>query len=317
MLGDNFRHLAVSWAIDFAISISLSISCRHLVITEAHKLSNHPNATSPTTTTITILSNYIMKLSTASAVVAYILASSASAADVRKTSKLRADDAASVNRRVEEEPNWWPKPPEPPSPCDVREQCNGGFTYYTVFTGEELNIAPVESGLTTITEQGFAEPNKHYQWTKFYAATPDNCVLAPIDTENDLIRAIAAVKADTDVKQNAWVGLWKDAVDVCPNYLTTGCSEANTDNQGGWRNLDGSFSSIANDANIAKYWRDGEPNNRPKIQTYVHLWAQDDEFLLRDDNDRGAFHNEERGLISAAVYKCCGPAGLDFLSCDE
>ena len=265
-----------------------------------------------------------MKLSTASAIVAYILASSASAADIRKTSKLRADDAAAVNRRVEEEdastdssePNWWPKPPEPPSPCDVREQCNGGFTYYTVFTGEELNIAPVESGFTA-TPQGFAEPNKHYQWTKFYAATPDNCVLAPIDTENDLIRAIAAVKADTDVKQNAWVGLWKDAVDVCPDLLDTGCSEVNFQNQGGWKNLDGSLSSIANDIDVTKYWRSGEPNNRPKIQTYVHLWAQDDKFLLRDDNDRGGFHDEERGLVSAAVYKCCGPAGLDFLSCDK
>jgi len=93
-----------------------------------------------------------MKFTAATAVVA-ILASSASAADVRKTSKLRADDtAAAVNRRVEEEdastdssePNWWPKPPEPPEPpvrpgcLPLQTQCFGR-QYYQVLTGADLS----------------------------------------------------------------------------------------------------------------------------------------------------------------------------------
>ena len=89
-----------------------------------------------------------MKFATAAAVTAYgmtLLASSASAADARKTSKLRADDALFHHRRAEEDAmsmptdtakNSWPWEPSygcVPSPTKCL-----GRQYYRVLTGPEL-----------------------------------------------------------------------------------------------------------------------------------------------------------------------------------
>lgn len=250
---------------------------------------------------------------------ATLLIAPSSAAD-RTTPKLKKrvlqEDAMSIplgGAAPGEDKVWWPSPETPgPAPgCgDIQETACNGRSYLKLVTGDELDLV----------SRGSAN---HVPWTSFYEATPDGCVLAPMDTPADLLNAQAAV-APREI--NAWVGLYKDAADICPAGLLSTCpsDSGNPVNENNWRNLDGTLSGVANapyfGSNRNNVWRLNEPNNSPAVQQYAHLFytAQPTPYLLRDDNDQGSATDRDDAAIAAAVYKCCDKKPLvTFPTCAD
>ena len=183
----------------------------------------------------------------------------------------------------------------------------GGFEYLKLVTGAELGLElrnPMPPGQTDF----FFPEEPHIAWTKFFEATPAGCVLAPVNTEEDLLKAQAAVAPR---RINAWVGLFKEAADICGGSaaLLGDCPSGSNANAGYWKNLDGTLSTVANGA-VSNIWRNNEPNNSQGVQQYVHLLYSDDQFRLRDENDQGGVPTSVEFSVTAAVYKCCNSAPL-------
>lgn len=260
-----------------------------------------------------------MKLSTI-ATSTFLLVASAAADNNSKTAgnlkKRLLEDPMSMPATEEasdpDKQHWWHNPDPTPG-------CNGtptttceGFEYLKLVTGAELGLTPFPDASG---DPGDLEI--HIAWTKFFEATPAGCVLAPIDTEEDLLKAQAAV-APRQI--NAWVGLFKEAADVCGGALLGACPFGDEANANDWKNLDGTPSSVANLAVPNDIWRDGEPNNKAGdgkvgVQQYVHLFYNE-HYRLRDENDQGSAVLRADAAVPAAVYKCCSSAPvLTFPDC--
>ena len=247
-----------------------------------------------------------MKLSTAISASAFLIVASSANADnnnVRNLKKRVLADTMSMPATEEasdpDKQNWWPFKPGckgiPTTTCE-------GFEYLKLVTGESLG-----------------DKSSRIPWHFFYENAPDGCVLAPINTAEDLLKAQAAV---APAVTNAWVGLFKEAVDVCGGALFGNCptSSSYAVNEGNWKNLDGTYSVVANPPYTgaggyprSNVWTGNEPNNSPPVQQYAHIRGDSTgNYKLRDLNDQ----NNSGPEVAAAVYKCCGSTPvLTFPSC--
>jgi len=254
-----------------------------------------------------------MKLSTAISASAFLLVASSADADnnnVRNLKKRVLEDTMSMPATEEasdpDKQHWWPYKPDPPSPAPG---CNGiptttceGFEYLKLVTGASLG-----------------DSRSRIPWHFFYENAPDGCVLAPINTAEDLLKAQAAV---APVEAQAWVGLFKEAVDVCGGALLGDCTTSSSSavNENNWKNLDGTYSVVANSPytgagnSRSNVWTGNEPNNSPPVQQYAHIRGDSTgKYLLRDLNDQ----NNSGPAVDAAVYKCCGSTPvLTFPDCE-
>jgi len=126
-------------------------------------------------------------------------------------------------------------------------------------------------------------------WIDAYFATPDDCVLSPVASMDELLEIGEAAKGT-----NAWVGIMKSAGDIAdaPDTALTAS----------WYNLDGS--EVPDDIELwgANSAASSEPNNFPAYQTRAHWYGTAAlKTGLRDINPVVA----AGPAVTGAVYKCC------------
>ena len=167
------------------------------------------------------------------------------------------------------------------SSCQPKgKECNG-FPYYRVLSGTDLSLS---GGSGT--------------WEQFLEATPDNCILAPIGSQDELDELIAEVGAIVGSSRiSGWIGVYKPAVDY-------------TQGQGSyadWFNLDGTPAAAVCDGN--NWFPSVQPSGNER-QLFVGFNLGTQSGLL----DRAS----AGGVGSHAFYKCCAPVvTFPTSSCDD
>ena len=179
--------------------------------------------------------------------------------------------------------------------------------------GQPHGCTPKGKKCNGISYYKFGSISTAKTWHQAFELTPENCVLAPIGSEEELAEVYnqyqdLADSGQDGAKPRAWVGVRKSAFDAQNDNGGNG-SRAN------WFNLDGTPAAVCDESAWAGNAGD-QPNNSVGGRANQYLFMKLDDGRI---NDVVGNYDE----VFAAIWKCCEegvtftPASCGVATADE